>query len=464
MTLKQLIARKRTELATLMTERAGNVTALAELRGNDALTDADQARAAELVARNAEIDTRADALEVEVADLQAEDARDAAADARTVDTAPTGTRSPSEDRAPSTVTSEARTYSRETDVRGAGFERDVAAAFLGDYDAQARLQRHMAEERVERGDQLTRAAGTGAFAGLVVPQYLVDLYAPAAAARRPFADAIRHHELPSDGMTVNLARVTTATSVALQASENANVSETDIDDTLITIPVQTAAGQQTLSRQAVERGSGVEAVVLDDLFRRYHTTLDSTLITQATTGLSAAATAVAYTDATPTAAELYPKILQGLSEVESALLDQGSGETIAVMHSRRWHWMQSQVGTSWPFMSQPGIPTQQGGVALESRYGSGARGLLPSSTPVIVDNNIATNLGAGTNEDELFIVDPNECHLWEDSSAPMFIRAEQAKAASLGILLVVYGYFAYNFTRQPHARKISGTGMIAPTF
>jgi hypothetical protein len=59
-------------------------------------------------------------------------------------------------------------------------------------------------------------------------------------------------------MTVNISRITTATSVALQASENTAVSETNIDDTLLTENVQTAAGQQTLSRQAIDRGTGVD--------------------------------------------------------------------------------------------------------------------------------------------------------------------------------------------------------------
>ena len=63
--------------------------------------------------------------------------------------------------------------------------------------------------------------------------------------------------LPSQGMTVNISRITTATSVALQASENTAVSNTDIDDTILTENVQTAAGQQTLSRQALDRGTGI---------------------------------------------------------------------------------------------------------------------------------------------------------------------------------------------------------------
>ena len=35
---------------------------------------------------------------------------------------------------------------------------------------------------------------------------------------------------------------------------------------------------------------------------------------------------------------------------------------------------------------------------------------------------------------------------------------------SLGIDLVVYGYFAYTHARYSHAQKVSGTGLITPTF
>lgn len=364
---------------------------------------------------------------------------------------------------------EERTYHRGNTGKGGPFIRDVIAQFLHrDMEAEARLSRHMNEERVERGQYLERAAGTGAFSGLVVPQYLTEMYAPALSNMQPFADACNRHDLPENGMTVNISRVTTGTSVALQASENTSVSNTDIDDTLLTENVQTAAGQQTLSRQAIERGTGIESVVMDDLFRRYAATKDSTLINQATTGLDAVSIANAYTDASPTAPEAWPKILGAAGAVETALLGLGSAK-IALMHPRRWYWLQSQLTTSFPFISQPGIPGQASGVNLGAQYGAGARGILPSGLVVVTDANIATTftagVGTGGTEDKIYIVDTDECHLWEDPNAPVFIRAEQAAAASLGVLLVLYGYFAYTFRRFNNAvQNISGTGMAAPTF
>ena len=150
--------------------------------------------------------------------------------------------------------------------------------------------------------------------------------------------------------------------------------------------------------------------------------------------------------ASPTAALLYPKIMGSAAGVEAALLARAY-PTHAVMHSRRWYWLASQMTTSWPFINQGGIPTQAAGVAEpSSSYNSGIRGRLPIGLDVVVDNNIGTTLGAGT-EDELYVVPAMECHLWEDPSAPVFIRAEQPNATSLGVLLVVWEYFAYTFGR-----------------
>ncbi|QYA94016.1 phage major capsid protein [Streptomyces anulatus] len=463
MTLADLIAQARTALDTAITTRTQEQDALVALRSEPDLTeDAVTARVATRDAADAEVTRRQAALD----ELLAEQIRDEEIAALSARTAPAASRAPAYDQV-HRVGAEERTYRPDQDRRGAGFQGDVLAAFLGDYEAQSRLSRHMTEERTERGNRLrgeARAVGTGAFGGLVIPQYLTDLYAPQARTSRPFADACRPHTLPAQGMTVEISRITTGTSVDNQASENGAVSETDMDDTALSVPVRTAAGKQTASRQSIERGAGVEDVILDDLFRAYASRVDTTMLNVASVGLTNVATSVAYTDASPTTAELYPKVLEGLSGMEAALLDQASGDNLAVMHSRRWYWMQNAMGASYPLITQPGVVAQTLGANYAEAYGRGVRGILPNGTPVIVDNNIAANLGAGTNEDEIYLVDRQECHLWEDPDAPVYIRAEQAKAETLGILLVVYGYYAFTFQRQPHARKIAGTGLITPTF
>ncbi|MEV6124878.1 hypothetical protein AB0M23_30960 [Streptomyces sp. NPDC052077] len=378
---------------------------------------------------------------------------------------PAEQRKPAYDRV-ARVGQEERTYRKDQDPYGKGFLMDISRQFLyQDVEASHRLAQHMREERVERAEYMQRAVGTSAFSGLTVPQYLTEMYAPGTANLRPFADACNRHDLPESGMSVNISRITTSSSADLQASENTAVAETDMDDTLLTVPVQTAAGQQTVSRQAIDRGTGIEDVTMQDLFNRVATRLDSTLINQATTGLSAIAQATTYTDADPAGAALYPKILGAAAGVEQSLLAMGR-PTHAVMHSRRWYWLSSQMAAVWPMINWSNLPVQAAGKAdAASSYASGPRGVLPCGLEVIVDNNIPTGLGAGTNEDELYVVPQSECHLWEDENAPMFIRAEQAKAASLGVLLVAYSYFAYTFGRYTNGmQKVSGTGLATPAF
>lgn len=440
------------ELVALRTRLDSGDTSVTE----DAINEVRSAKAA--------IDSELTEARARLEEFEAELRSDEAAARLASEVLPPATR----ERAPVKVGQEERTYRPDTDKRGKQFVLDVARGFLfNDPSANERLARHMQEERVVRGDALgaysERAVATSAFAGLTVPQYLVELFAPNAKAGRPFADACRHHDLPAEGMTVNIGKMTTGSGVDVQSAENAAVAETNVDDTLISPAVQTNAGQQTMSRQSVERSAGAEDAVLEDLFRAYGTALDSTLINQATNGLSAVATSIAYTDASPTAAELYPKLLAANAAVEAALLDMDPNDTIAVMHSRRWFWLQSQLSSTWPLFGQPGVAPQLSGENYGERYGSGFRGILPNGTAVIVDNNIATDAGAGT-EDEVYFVAQSEAHLWEDPQAPMFIRAEQTNAASLGVLLVVYGYFSYTFVRRAHAQKIAGTGLIAPTF
>ncbi len=470
-TIDELIASHEVELEAAQKRRDKSTTevkailALAQQEGRANLSEEEDTRVTELFAARDKAKADIKGIQSKLETAQRVKAEEAEAQRQAAEASPTGVRKPVTRESVVRVGAEERTYRPDLDRRGKQFLWDVVRGTLfNDFAAGERLARHMHEERVERPEYLERAVGTGAFTGLVVPQYLTDLYAPATAALRPFADICNSHELPPDGMTVNISRITTATSVALQATENTAVSETNADDTLLTENVQTAAGQQTVSRQAIERGTGIDDVLFDDLFRRYATALDSTLINQATTGLTNVATAVTYDDASPTAAELYPKILGAASGSEAALLAQAV-PSHAIMHSRRWYWLSSQMTSTWPFINSAGIPVQAGGVAADVGYDRGVRGMLPIGLSVIVDNNVPTNLGTATSQDEVYVVPQAEAHLWEDPAAPVFIRAEQPAAATLGILMVLYGYFAYSFRRYTGGMaKVAGTGLASPTF
>ena len=128
--------------------------------------------------------------------------------------------------------------------------------------------------------------------------------------------------------------------------------------------------------------------------------------------------------------------------------------------------MASQLTSTWPLIGTPGFPQQAGGqINPGSSYNSGYRGVLPMGLPVVTDGNVLTNLGVGTNQDEIYVVAADECHLWEDPAAPVYLRCEQPNAATLGVLLVLYGYFAYTLRRYASAiGSVGGTGLVTPTF
>jgi len=356
--------------------------------------------------------------------------------------------------APAVVKSEPRTYSKEN--RSASFLGDAfAAQFNNDFSAKERLARHMNEEKVERRD-VTSAN----FAGLIVPQFLTELAAPFARAGRPVADIARKHQLPDAGLTISISRVTTGSSTAVQ-SEGAAVSETNMDDTKLDITVQTIAGQQTVSRQALERGTGVDSLVMNDLILSYHTSLDASVVSSLT---SAITQVVTFTDASPTVAELYPKLLDGVQRIQTNFF---GGPNVIIMHPRRLAFILAAVDTANRPLAVPTMNGAQNAIAIgDGSVVYGNSGYSIAGFPVVTDANVTTTNGAGTNEDVIIIANTQELHLWEQGNgAPMYLRFDQPKAAELDVLAVVYGYSAFTASRYPNAAAlIGGTGLVTPTF
>ena len=127
------------------------------------------------------------------------------------------------------------------------------------------------------------------------------------------------------------------------------------------------------------------------------------------------------------------------------------GATHLVMHPRRWNWFASQVGTSFPFLQPNNVSaTNVGGEISSNTYG-GVVGVL-AGLPVVLDGNIPTNLGAGTNEDIILGVTADELFLWEQPGSPLLIRAEQTAAGNLTVKLVVYGFSGRPLPGAPRHR------------
>jgi hypothetical protein len=372
------------------------------------------------------------------------------------------------------IGSEPRTYSRDKDPEGTGvhFLNDVVAAFRGNPSANERLARHQRETEVDNPKRKERAAGdvtTGAFPNLVIPQFLVDQYAAKPTAARPFADVCRHIDLPAEGMKVELAKGNTTSTAALQATELVAPAGGNFDADPLELLVQTAEAWQLVSRQSIERGRVTEQIVVNDMLDQMNALVDSTLLTQTTTGLYDSGTRITYDSASPTFAELYPLILQGASKVSQTLLNRGQ-PTHVLMHPRRWYFLSSLVASTWPQVNQPGVPVQSMGVSTGNAYNDGVAGVLPCGLKVIMDANVQTAALAGAQtggtQDVLYVVAQNECILLEAPNREVYIRAEAPAAPQLGVMLVAYEYFAYTFSRYPATavQRINGTGTVPGSF
>lgn len=342
-----------------------------------------------------------------------------------------------------------------TPTSGVSFFRDLAYMKI-DPNAQERIVRHM---QVSQETRDVTIATEGA--GISPPNYLPELIAEFPRQGRPVADAVPKMPLPAKGMNITLPAVQTATAVAVQAAEAGAVQETNIDINTITTNVNTIAGQQDVSRQLLDRSDpSVDVVIFGDLIADYDEVLDTQLLSGSGangqhTGITtlASTNAVTYTDGTPTGAELWPKLYDAIQQIHSGL---GKPPTHFIMHPRRAAWLASQLSSTFPLLQQ-GSFMQKGGAQ------DGGMTLSIAGLPVIVDGNMSTEIGASTDEDEIFCVRMSEFRLAEGELQTRVF--EDVLSGTLQVRLQVFAYSAFVVGRQAEAIAIvAGTGLKAPTF
>jgi HK97 family phage major capsid protein len=287
------------------------------------------------------------------------------------------------------------------------------------------------------------APGGGAFVPAGAPIFVAEAFGDAARLEASLAREMVQRPLPPYGKTVESARIESGAAVAIQASENSSVQETDLDVAVVSAPIGLIAGQNDVSRQLFERSVlGIDDVLARDLGRALAIEMDRQLVSGS--GLSgqlkglasvSGIVSVSYTDASPTPAELVSKIWSAFEQLSGA---SGFGVSdpsryLLVMHPRRFAWLAN--GFSTPI-----------------------RELLPFR--IVISAAVRSTLGAGTNEDEIFLLvkDQAIAYLGEPSisvypeigSAAMTIRVQ---ARQYGSLLV----------RVPNAiARVSGSGLTAP--
>jgi hypothetical protein len=268
----------------------------------------------------------------------------------------------------------------------------------------------------------------------------------------------------------------------MQATENSALQNTDEVWANLNVPVATIGGQQQVSRQLLERGAGMDAIIYQDLVKAWAANLDTQVLSGtgssgqmlgilSTSGIGAA-TAFG---AAATVANVNLKIAGGLASVFGAgarhpgprahhepaplgMVPRPGRQRLAVRSSWRTTWR-----TSTPLRSSPRpAPTRR--TTARSSSGTHSSGL-----PILVDPNVPTAVGTNS-EDIVIVADNAELHLWEDG-APKELRFEQTLGGSLTTTLAVYGYAAFTAGRYPTAvAKVggldasAGNGLIAPAF
>ncbi|MFF2331851.1 MULTISPECIES: phage major capsid protein [unclassified Streptomyces] len=472
-TLQELITQATQQRDTAQTAADRAQDELAALRNDPNLTT-EMVRSA-VDARDA-ADQRRDAAQTTLDGLLAVQREEDQIQQQYRQTAPGATRAPAYDRV-ARVGAEQRTYqapeaSRDArGVSGPDFLRDLYDYQIKrDPGAAGRLERHGQEVEHHDPGWAQRMVGTAAVSGFVPPQYLTDLFAEFARAGRPLANICSGLPLPEKGMEVDIPRVTTGTSTAVQAAEGGAIGNTDLDDTLLPAPVRTVAGYTDVSRQAIERGTMVQSLVFGDLAADYNAKLDTQLINgsgssgQHTGVLNVASiNSITYTDASPTVPELWPKLADAAGQVMG---QRFTGPTAFVMRSNVWAWILAQVDTAGRPLVEPGTIAVNPIAVASTRpadYTVTAVGSL-FGVPVVLDNNIPNNLGAGTNETRIIAADFRDLILMEDNSAaPVQLRFDDVLSGTLQVRLLAYGYSAFAAGRQPKAISvIGGTGLIVP--
>lgn len=361
---------------------------------------------------------------------------------------------------------EPRTYEkgmRESTGEFRSFFRDLFREKQGDHAAASRIARHSREVAVEQRAAISTTSGGP---GLVPPQYLLDELAVFARSSRPFADALGPRALPDSGMTFNVPRVTTGALTAVQ-SEGGTVQVGSAVTDYLSFSVNTVAGNQDVSRQLLDRSDpATDTVIGQDLAADYAKQLDTQLLNQATNGITvlSGTNAATYTQASPTAITLYPQFANAIQLVWT---NRFAAPDLIVMHPRRWAQLLGGAdSTGRPLVLPDTVAGTQAFNLMSTGDGTIPSGLVGQiqGLPVVVDPNIATNLGASTNQDTIIVTRRADQLLFE-VGAPTVAVETGVLSGTLQVRIYAYGYFAFTFARYAKATSIiAGTGLVTPTF
>jgi HK97 family phage major capsid protein len=464
MTLEQLLQRALDARNAALATRAQRQEALVALRSQENIT---QEAVDAAVATRDEATRAVDAAQAEVTRLEAEIQEEARMDAlasQVRDTAPAprpvgGAR----------VTSEPEVYRRGGPV---SYFRDLTAAQCrvgnGISDAGERLQRNarqFADTVRNAPASETRALSTtdGAGGDFVPPLWLINQFIELARPGRVTADLVNTQVLPGGTDSISLPRLATGTAVAQQATQNTAIQNTDATTNSVTASVVTLAGGQSIAQQLLDQSPvNMDEILLEDLASDYAVKADTLVLTNNATNVvglyNAAGTNINVTATAITGAgSVWSKLAEAVSTIHTS---RYMPPTAIVMHPRRWASYLAAVDTqNRPLI----VPDAMNPLASSDGVISAGRVGTMQGLPVYTDPNIPTNLGAGTNQDPIFVIRQRDIIFYE--SAPRAESSIQPGFNTLTVNLRFYRYGAIHASRFPKSIAVlNGVGLVAPTF
>jgi len=266
---------------------------------------------------------------------------------------------------------------------------------------------------------LRAAANTTDNAGLVPTRQLTEVINPLANADRPFIDAISRGVLPDAGMTFEIPKISQVPTVAVTAEEAAP-SNTDLEDSYLSVTVQKFAGQQTFSTEILDRSSpAFYSELVKNMEYAYAKATDARVAT---------VVAGAATDGgnrTMSAANLLDFVTDAAVSVYANTL--GFAQNI-VVSADQWGAIMGLVDSTNRAIYTAINPVNAGGSASVTSLRGQINGLN-----LYVDRNLS-----GTGDGTIIVVNP-DAYTWYES--PTF-KLEANVIASGQISVAYYGYGA----------------------
>ena len=383
---------------------------------------------------------------------------------------------PEAHRSPATV-KDPEVYAKGNGQRS--FFRDAARAnVLGDREAGERLVKHaraMADTPEQRALGNTNTTG-GSGGELAPPLWLVADYIKLARAGRVTADLFHKSDVPMGVSSVNIPKIMTGTATAVQSTQNTALAQVDMTTGFVGTGFTTIGGKEVVSQQILDQSAiNFDDLITADLAADYAIRIGTQVLLGPGTGANnnsvvnglfnaavPAANQITYTatGVGVTAAAFYSKCAGALSAFATNRFAQ---PTVWVMHPRRWYWLLAQTdSTGRPLVVPNAVAYNPMATNAVQDAVAGPVGMF-LGLPVVIDPLISTTLGAGANQDRVYLLKADDLWLFESPVTAEVFR--EPYADSMGVLFRLYAYVGTVLNRQAFSiAYVDGSGLSAPTF